>query len=262
MTIRVVLTDLDGTVLEPDGTMCPEARHALADLVAAGVPVCPVTSKTVAELTVIMDRLGVTWWAGFENGAGVTCAGQGTELLPSAVPFAKLREVFAALRRRTAAPARSLPEIGDDELAILTGLHGSELAGARTRVATLPLVVEREWDTRLEAALPAEPRLRLLRGDRFLHLQGGHSKADVVARLLTLAAPEPGIVVACGDAPNDVELLARADVAVIVPGEAGPNPVLWQRFPEALVAPLPNGRGWAATIGDLLANEGSGARDG
>ena len=262
MTVRVVLTDLDGTVLEPDGTMCLQARRAIADLAAAGVPVCPVTSKTVSELSAIMGRLGVAWWAGFENGAGVTCAGQGTELVPSAVPFAKLREVFAAVRRRTGAPARSLPEIGNDELTILTGLRGDELADARTRLATLPLVVEREWDAPLEAALPAEPRLRLLRGNRFLHLQGAHSKADVVPHLLALAAPGPGLVVACGDAPNDAELLASADVAVIVPGEAGPHPILRQRFPEALVAPLPHGRGWAATIRELLENEGSGAKDG
>ncbi len=251
MTIRIVVTDLDGTMLEPDGTIVPEVHEAIAGLAAAGVPLCPVTSKTAAELAPIMRRLRVASWAGFENGAGVLRAGRETQLLAAAVPLAELLRVFAAMRRETGAPVRSLSEIGDDELTLLTGLKRSELAAARTRQATLPLVVEHDWDERLRAALQGQPCLRLVRGNRFLHLQGSHSKGDVVPRLVALAPPRPGLVVACGDAPNDAELLAAADVAVIVPGHTGPNQELVCRFPTATVARYPHGRGWAAAISEL-----------
>jgi mannosyl-3-phosphoglycerate phosphatase len=250
--VRAVLTDLDGTLLEPDGTLATEAVAALAALAGAGVPVCPITSKTAAELAPIMARLGLTTPAGFENGAGIRRADGLTELLPAAVPLETLLAVFAALRHKSGAPARSMLELGDDELGALTGLAGVALAGARTRLASLPLVVETRWDDALRAALPDSPRLCLVRGNRFLHLQGNHGKGDAAARVLQLAGRSDGAVVACGDAPNDAELLAAADIAVIVPSRGGPNSGLVGLRADARVAPRPHGRGWAAAMMALL----------
>ncbi len=251
MRIGIVVTDLDGTLLEPDGTVTPEARHALSRLAASGVPVCPVTSKTVGELAAVAATLDVAPWAGFENGAGVAHAGRVAELHPGAVPCDRLREALVEMRRSTGAPVRSLAEIEDDELRRLTGLDGPRIAAVRRRQATLPLVVDRAWDDILRSALPEDPRLRLVRGDRFLHLQGRHSKGDVVPRLVALASTGTGPVVACGDAPNDTELLAAADIAVIVPGRDGPDRDLAATFPAAIVAPYPCGRGWATALSEL-----------
>jgi len=251
--LRAVLTDLDGTLLEPDGAVLPEARAAVQALAAAGIPVCPVTSKTASELAPIMARLGLAAPAGIENGAGVRHADGHVELLAAAVPLEALGLALDRLRRRTGAPARSILELSDAELAALTGLDAPALATARTRSATLPLVVEPSWDGTLRAALPAQPPLRLIRGNRFLHLQGNHSKADVATRLLELSGPRAGSVVACGDAPNDAELLGGADLAVIIPGAAGPDRELTRRSAGARVAPLPHGAGWAAVMCELLA---------
>jgi len=252
--LRAILTDLDGTLLEPDGTVVPDARAALRELTVVGIPVYAVTSKTASELAPIMARLGLATPAGIENGAGVRHGDGRVELLATAVPLEALESALDALRRHTGVPARSLMELSDAELAALTGLEASALPAARTRAATLPLVVEPSWDFRLLAALPARPRLRLIRGNRFLHLQGDHSKADVARRLLDVAGPRVGSVVACGDAPNDAELLAAADVAVIVPGAHGANRELAERLAAARVAPLPHGAGWAAVMRELLAS--------
>lgn len=253
MRLRVVLTDLDGTLLEPDGAVIPEAIGALQALAAAGVPVCPVTSKTAAELASIMAHLGLTTPAGFENGAGVRHPDGRIELLASAVPLLDLEGILADLRRRTGAPVRSLMELGDGELAALTGLDTAALPAARARSATLPLVVDASWDGALLAALPTQPRLRLIRGNRFLHLQGDHCKANVATRLIELAARGEGEVVACGDAPNDAELLTLADLAVVIPGLEGANPELVRRVPVARIASRPHGAGWAGVIAELLA---------
>jgi mannosyl-3-phosphoglycerate phosphatase len=250
---RVVLTDLDGTLLEPDGKVVPEAIRALQALASAGVPVCTVTSKTAAELAPIMAHLGLATPAGFENGAGVRRFDGDLELAAAAVPLPELEAVFSELRRRTSAPVRSIMELGDDELAALTGLDAAALPAARARSATLPLVVEPSWDGALLAALPVRPCLRLIRGNRFLHLQGEHCKADVAPRLVELAGRSEGEVVGCGDAPNDAELLMLADLAVIIPGRNGANPELVRRVPAARVALQPHGRGWATVMTELLA---------
>lgn len=253
MRVGIVLTDLDGTLLEPDGTVHADVLAVLGRLRSLDVAVCPVTSKTPAEIASLLSRLGLSVPAGFENGAGVRTAEGDHELAPDAVPVRVLRGVLAELRGRSGVRVRSIEELADVELAAVTELSGAALQQARERVATLPLLAPTDSDELLRAALPREPRLRLVRGNRFLHLQGLHDKADVAPRLVVLAGSPPGAVVACGDAPNDAELLACGEVAVIVPSVYGPHPELVRRFPDAVVAPFPNGRGWAAAVGSLVA---------
>lgn len=252
MRIRAILTDLDGTLLEPDASVHHAVAEVLGLLARLRVPVCPVTSKTPAELEPVLRQLGLTGPAGFENGAGIWRGDGSVTLGAGAVPVADLQRVLAMLRTRTPAPIRSLKELSDRELSAITGLSGEALIVARHRVATLPLVVPPAHDELLREALPAEPPVRLIRGNRFLHLQGRHDKADVVPLLLEAVGPREGATVACGDAPNDVGLLGSADVAVIVPSATGPDRMLVERFPEAVVAPLPHGRGWAAAIMALV----------
>jgi mannosyl-3-phosphoglycerate phosphatase len=252
MKIRAVLTDLDGTLLEPDTTVHRDVPEVLSRLGALGIPVCPVTSKTPAELELVFRDLSLTGPAGFENGAGIWHADGLLSLVAAAVPMAELRQVLVALRGRTTVPFRSFKDLSDRKLAAITGLLQEGVKAARQRIATMPLLVDPIHDETLRAALPVDPPVRLIRGNRFLHLQGWHDKADAVSLLLEALGPGDGVTVACGDAPNDSGLLAAADVQVIVPSARGPHPALIERFPNAPVAPLPNGRGWAAAIASLL----------
>jgi len=257
VTVRVILTDLDGTLLEPGGEACEDVRSLLAELSRRLIPVCPVSSKTAAELRVIGRELALRAPAGFENGAGVLDTDDTVELDAAAVPLDRLVPLASRLRERTGAPLRTLFELTDAELAAITGLGGEALAAARERRATLPLVVDPAWDDRLRAGLSAHPSLRLIRGNRFLHLQGTHDKAAAAGELAHRFRAREGLTVACGDAPNDAGLLARADVAVIIPGPAGPHPELLRRLPRARVAPHPHGRGWAAAVREILSEDPS-----
>ncbi len=251
MKIRAVLTDLDGTLLEPGGWVRAEALAALVRLRDAGVPVLPVTSKTPAELQAVMLALGLEGPAGFENGAGVLRADGSVVFHPAAVPVATLRAALADMRRAAHLACPSVEELGERELAAVTGMAGEALARVRSRLATLPLLVAPEEEDALGRALPTAPALRLVCGGRFVHLQGAHDKADIVPRLLAELDVRDGVLVAFGDAANDAELLAVADFAVVVPDALGPSPGLLERRPDAVVAPFPHGRGWAAVAGRL-----------
>ena len=253
MRVRAILTDLDGTLLEPDGGVCEEVRSLLADLSRLHAPVCPLTSKTVAELRTLLRKLALRTPASFENGAGVLREDGGVEPCPGAVPLARLVAIADDLRAATGAPIRTLLDLPDLELARLTGLRGEALGAARERRATLPLVVAASWDEAIRRALPRDPAVRVVRGNRFLHLQGDHDKAGAVPRLLATLGKGSGRLVGCGDSPNDAGLLALADLAVIVPSADGPDPELVGLFPAARLAPMPHGRGWAAALRDILA---------
>lgn len=249
MKLRAILTDLDGTLLEPDGTLHPEAAAVVRALTDRSIPLLPVTSKTAAEVAWWLEELGLAGPGGFENGAGLVDLVRGPRLAPHAVPLESLRSVAEDLRRATGVPVRTLEELADAELSALTALTGEALARARARLATLPLAVDEAWDDALRGVAPAH--VRLVRGNRFLHLQGHHCKADLVPALLAAAAGE-GVVVACGDAPNDRELLRAGQLAIVVPSRQGPHPALLAALPDARVAPAPHGRGWAAAVAHLL----------
>lgn len=254
MKLRAVLTDLDGTLLEPDGSLCPEAAATLRVLRERGVAVLPLTSKTASEVCHLLARLDLPGPAGFENGAGTVDRLGAVHLNAAALPVESLRIAAAGLRRETSVPLRTLDELSDQDLESLVGLAGDELVRLRERRATLPLLVDEPWDEALRRAAPLETRL--VRGNRFLHLQGRHDKADLVGELLVSAAGE-GVVVICGDAPNDLELMRSGGLAVIVPSTTGAHPGLRESLPGAVIAPAPHGRGWAGALQQLLEESGS-----
>jgi mannosyl-3-phosphoglycerate phosphatase len=252
MRVSVIFTDLDGTLLELDGRICPEAKATLARLEGLGIAVCPLTSKTVAELSPLLRDLGLSSPAGFENGAGVFFPGGPAQLFETATPVSALRQIAEDIRVKTRAPLRTLWELADEELGQLTGLPSSSIPAVRQRLATAPLLVDEEWDQALADALPTDRDLTLIRGNRFLHLQGNHHKGTALIRLLSGIPHPPGCVVACGDSPNDMQMLAAADIRVVIPSAGGPRRSLVERFPEAAVAPYPHGKGWAAAVTALL----------
>ncbi len=252
MKVRAIFTDLDGTLLEPDGSLRSEAMSEIQRLTATGIPVCLVTSKTAREVVGLLARLRLETPAGFENGAGIVDGIGSVVFDPAAIPAAELRLAAARLRSRSGAPLRTLDELDDSELTSLTGLRGSELAKARDRQATVPLFVAPEWDSTLHATLGARPRMRLVRGNRFLHLQGDHDKTTVMKLLLSRLPSREGLVISCGDSPNDLELLTAAQIAVIVPSAAGPSEELVMKIPGAQIAPQPHGRGWAMAVREIV----------
>jgi len=252
MKVRAIFTDLDGTLLEPNGSVRVEAMAEMQSLTAAGIPVCLVTSKTAHEVVRLLARFHLETPAGFENGAGIVDTRGSVVFDPAAIPVAKLRLAATSLRERCGAPLRTLDELDDSEVTTLTGLRGTALTAARDRQATIPLVVAAEWDCTLREALAEQPHMRLVRGNRFLHLQGNHDKNSVMNLLLSRLPPREGVVVSCGDSPNDLGLLAEAQVAIIVPSAAGPSEELVTRIPGARIAPQPHGRGWALAVREVV----------
>jgi mannosyl-3-phosphoglycerate phosphatase len=271
--VLVIFTDLDGTLLEEDGSLSREAGAAVATLRARGIRVVPLTSKTRLELVRWLEVLDSGGAGAFENGAGILTAGipkagipragdrkilrkeeREAEILPAAVPLRELRLTLDALRRQTGLPLLSFEEIPDAEAARLTGLptEGGALARARAREFDLPFVAPEGSGAALSSAtLP--PRFRLVRGGRFWHLSGLHDKADAARRLVELLRPSRTI--GLGDAPNDVAFLRIVDHPVLVPKKAGVDETLRAAFPDADVAPAPAGAGWSAAVRALVAAE-------
>ncbi|MDT0440863.1 HAD family hydrolase, partial [Streptomyces doudnae] len=63
----LIATDLDGTLLTPDGAISPRTRDAIRVAEKAGVPVVPVTARQIYGIEKWRDDLGR--WALCSNGA-------------------------------------------------------------------------------------------------------------------------------------------------------------------------------------------------
>lgn len=222
----VVFTDLDGTLLDHESyDWCP-AEAALHRLQAAGIPLIINSSKTASEISRLRRELGNTSPYIVENGAALVIpSGSLGETHARVHNFGASREeilnVLAELRGQGFL-FRGFADMSVEELSSLTGLDNDAAELARSRYATEPLI----WNgcgRSLEDFRKAlsERGLRLVRGGRFWHVMGNVDKADAVRFLLEkyrARHPDTSLIsVALGDSPNDEQMLATTDIAVVMP---------------------------------------------
>ena len=128
----VIFTDLDGTLLEEDGSLSKDARAALSGLWTQGVRVVPLTSKTRLELCRSLEDLGGALGS-VRVGAGLVTPG-GVEILAGALPVNRLRGILREVRDETCLAIRSVDEMPDEELAERTGLPLTKIPCSRPRI--------------------------------------------------------------------------------------------------------------------------------
>ena len=85
--IRLVATDLDGTLLHDDGTISPRTRRAISRAQEAGITVVLVTARPPRTLRLLAEQAGV-------NGPAICCNGAVANAHPDILAIAD--EVTAA----------------------------------------------------------------------------------------------------------------------------------------------------------------------
>jgi mannosyl-3-phosphoglycerate phosphatase len=253
--VLVIFTDLDGTLLEEDGSLSGEVRVLLDVLRPRGVRVVPLTSKTRVELCQWLEELGGERWGSFENGAGLVTP-SGTEILPGALEVARLRAILREVQEEARLPISLAEVMPDEELVERTGLPLPWIPLVRAREFDLPFCAPEDAGEEISRALERRPLTRLMKGNRFWYLQGRHDKADA-ARLL-MERLRPAATIGLGDASNDVGFLRLVDHPVLVPRSSGLDEALKAALPGAVVAPAPAGAGWTAAVRRLALEEGIG----
>jgi mannosyl-3-phosphoglycerate phosphatase len=261
--MRLILTDLDGTLIDHHTYSSDAARPALAAAQAAAVPVVPCSSKTLAEMRGLAASLGlIPAPLIVENGGAIWFPGTWPRLPAQATPLPEGGSVLALgprvewLRPRLDELAASLglhvrgfSGMDDAEVAGRTGLSLAAAAQARQRQYSEPFVCDSEAPD-LTILDDAARRLgaRVTRGGRFFHLTG-HADKGAAVRVVLGTCPAGTRTLGLGDAPNDLSLLAAVDDAVIVPQSSGGlHPDLVRALPAALHAPAPGPVGWNAMV--------------
>ncbi|GAA4486953.1 Cof-type HAD-IIB family hydrolase [Gluconacetobacter asukensis] len=228
--VRLVVSDIDGTLVTPDKRLTHPVLEAARALRAAGITLCLVSSRAPRGMEMFLGPLGIdTPYAGL-NG-GLVARPDGTILSRLSLAPATTREAVGALHQDEVS---AWLFIGRDWL--ITDPHGPYVARERETVQTEPVVVPdftgHYHDVgKIMGASADYPRLAeaearlatLLAGHASVHrssdyyLDITHPQANKgyaameLARLMEVDISE----VACiGDMNNDVPMLDEAGVAI------------------------------------------------
>jgi len=229
----IIVTDLDGTLLDSKTYSFEEARPALELIKKKHVPLVLCSSKTQAELGVWRIRLENRHPFIVENGGGIFIpegyfpfpvegeTRNGYRVISLGMPYAGIREQFTRLRDKLKIPVTGFGDMTPDDVAALTGLSHDEAVLAKQREYEEPFVFPGAADERMLQAIEASG-LRWTQG-RLFHLMGNHHKGKAVALLRTLfeRARGPAIVAGLGDSLNDLPFLLAVDHPVLVRREEG-----------------------------------------
>lgn len=227
MTPRLVATDLDGTLVRSDGTISVRTREVLDELDALDVPVVFVTGRPLRWAEEVFDHVG---------GHGLAIVGNGA--LVWDVHAQEIRELRAfspeevlavAASLRAAVPGSSFAVETLGGIALETGFlerYAVPPGSARGRLddlvdgPVLKLLARHErlaprdyWD-RAAAALGATGVVTWSSIDTLLEISApGVTKASTLALVSAELDIEAADVVAFGDMPNDLPMMAWAGLS-------------------------------------------------
>jgi len=267
MPKTIIITDLDGTLLDAANYSCATAAPALNLIRTRGIPLILCSSKTRAEIEVLRRKLGNVHPFISENGGGVfvphgyfaapfeaeDCGDY--HLITLGTPYADIRRRFVRLRDALQVKVRGFGDMTAEEVAALTGLSPDAAQRAQQRDFDEPFVFEGAPDVRFLHAIKADG-LSWTEG-RLFHILGRHDKGRAVSLLQSLYEKQFGGVesIGLGDSLNDLQMLQAVEHPVLVMHDDGSHDARIT-IPKLIKTRLPGPSGWNEAVLRLLdANE-------
>mgnify|MGYP001823059038 CR=1 FL=1 len=267
---RLVVTDLDGSLLDHHSYDYGPAEPAMTALEASGIPLVLASSKTRAEIRALRDALGNRHPYIVENGAAVVLPDGYLPSLPAvakrdgdewvcafAPPRAHWLAVLDDLRDSFAGEFENFAHGGVDWIVERTGLTPAAARLANTREYSEPVAFtgNPEREAMFIAALQGAGAT-VLRGGRFLSVAGDCDKGQALVWLReTLCdAWQVGEVddLAIGDSQNDCAMLDAAGSALLIRSPVHGFPALARQ--HGIIRSASFGpQGWAEGVGQWLA---------
>ncbi|GAB4539931.1 MAG: mannosyl-3-phosphoglycerate phosphatase-related protein [Pleurocapsa sp.] len=247
----IVVTDLDGTLLDHQTYDFTPALNAIARLKKQEIPVIFNSSKTQAEISQLRDELHNREPFVCENG-GVLCVEDKREYL--GVPRSEFLGSLEIIKQQLHLNYESFAEATVEDVVRWTSLSKADAIKAMKREATEPLLwhdTEGKLDTFRQQLQGL--KLQCVKGGRFYHVMGTFNKASCFDKLKAYYAQrwqEEIKIVALGDSQNDLPMLEQADFAIVIPAHGG-NTLKLKRD-NVFFATQPAPQGWQEGISFFL----------
>ncbi|MDP1996419.1 MAG: HAD-IIB family hydrolase [Gallionella sp.] len=269
MPNTIIVSDLDGTLLDSSSYSFAAAQPALEIIQTREIPLILCSSKTRTEIESYRQRLNNRHPFITENGGGIFIPRgyfsasfeaetfDGYNLIKLGTPYTEIRSRFVRLRQQLGARVRGFADMTDEEVAALTGLSRDEARLSKQRDFDEPFVFEGTPDEHFLQAIE-ESGLRWTQG-QFFHIMGDHDKGRAVNLLKSLYQHEYGTVasIGLGDSLNDLQMLQAVDHPVLVRHADGSHDARITVH-NLLKTQLPGPAGWNETVLQLLSGNSAG----
>ena len=225
MTRLLVMSDLDGTLLDHYSYDFSSALEAMKRLEALQIPLVLNSSKTFPEMLQIRKAINNTCPFVVENGAALYVPAQqgGREIFECVIFGLTRRDILAAMHEiesRHQFEYQAFSRMSVAQLVATTGLGADQAQYALSRQYTEPLLWKDSSEHLAEfTAMCNKAGISVIRGGRFVHLSGAADKSDCMGWLREFYGKRYGrtpAIIALGDSENDVLMLLNADYAVQV----------------------------------------------
>jgi Cof subfamily protein (haloacid dehalogenase superfamily) len=232
VAVRLIATDIDGTLLRADGSISPRSRSALHAAVAAGIDVVLVTGRPPRWMAPIADATGLAGTAVCANGAVAYDLGAEAILAEYPLTPAQAQLVVAALRTAEPDVVFAVEWAANAGFAREPAWEPGPRGGAGATMGDLDELVSRPIIKILARLDGTDPDLLLATAQSVVgalatpthsSIAGlvelsapGVSKASGLARLSEARGIPAEAVMAFGDMPNDLPMLMWAGQAVAV----------------------------------------------
>ena len=265
----VLISDLDGTLLDTDTYSSMAATEALTALRANGISLVLCSSKTRAEMEPIRKRLGHEGPFIVENGGALfiphgyfrdapkdSTPREGYAIIEFGTPYRFLRATMKEIARVLNITIRGFGDMSVEEVSALTGLEPDEAVLAQQREYDEPFVLEAQETFPLICREAVRHGLMCTKGGQFYHLLGPRDKGHACRVLLQhwrdqLNARTGLLTIGIGDSANDLPMLALVDQPILVQGPDGTyDPTV--RLPHMIYAPGVGPIGWNAAVLKLV----------
>ena len=226
---RLVATDLDGTLLRPDGTVSADTATAVAALTALGIVVVVVTGRSPRRMPPVAAALDNTGIGICANGAATQDLGTGRMIDVQPIPPEPLDRIVALLRKRMPGIAfavdtgtelyheshypRRRPKPG------VFAVPGSQICRqpAIKLLAHHPEIDAAQVAARVRQLLPTACEATYSSGKGVVEISAfGVHKGSALAALCAEHGIAAAEVAAIGDMPNDIPMLRWAGTAYAV----------------------------------------------
>ena len=266
----IIVTDLDGTLLDSSTYELGPAGPVLQRAVREGVALVLCSSKTRAEIEALQERLGLHHPFIAENGGAVVAPlGYFRRVPPGAVidgsrfmlplgrPYPEVVRALREVAREERVPVIGFSDMTVADVAEVCGLPALEAQLAKLREFDEPFrLLDSDPSTRSRFLKALHRRgLKAMAGGRFDHVTGNTDKGRAVAALRSLMPDGPGpvVIAGLGDGLNDVPMLREVDRPIIVRSDSnGATGRMLRKVPTAHVTSASGPAGWAEAVSALL----------
>lgn len=267
--LLLVFTDLDGSLLDHHNYRHDEAAPVLSTLKQLQIPVIPVSSKTQSEIEQIKSSLKNQHPFICENGAAVFIPKNYFPNQPADTkisgqywikefvhPRAHWQSIIKSVKPLFNDDFTTFAQAGIDGIIAMTGLDVHAAARAAHRQYGEALA----WHgnpRKQKQFIEAVRKLggQVLIGGRFLHVSGQCDKGMAIQWLKQIYeqfCPNKNFLsLAIGDSQNDVAMLEKADMALLIPSPVNPLPAL-KRQHDVIEASHCGPKGWAEGVQQVL----------